>query len=218
MTENPFVLFPGLEQLENDAKTIISGALHSAKIPQGTTVFSSGDTCENYLLVTQGSVRVQMVSENGREIVLYRVEQGQTCIMTTSCLMTSDVYAAQAITENEVSALILPSATFRQLINMSPIFRGFVFSSYGTRLSDLLMLVDEVAFHRIDVRLARFLKHRHQPSQPLLMTHQDVATELGSAREVISRQLKDFENRGWVKLSRGRIEICPSPSFLALCD
>ncbi|MBL4693401.1 MAG: winged helix-turn-helix domain-containing protein, partial [Magnetovibrio sp.] len=110
------------------------------------------------------------------------------------------------------------AATFHHLVDSSPVFRAFVFSSFGTRLSDLLMLVDEVAFHRIDVRLAKFLIDRQDDSGALKITHHNLATELGSAREVISRQLKDFEKRGWVKLSRGHIEVAQDKEFLALCD
>ena len=199
--------FPGLESLENDAKVILESAAQDAIVPVGTTVFTSGAACENYLLVIDGSVRVQMVSENGREIVLYRVENGQTCIMTTTCLMSHENYTAEAITETDVNAVIIPAQTFHKLIDCSTVFRTFVFSSYSTRLADLLMLVDEVAFHRIDVRLAKFLSERMGGQSLLKTTHQELAVELGSAREVISRQLKDFENRGWVKLSRGQVEV-----------
>ena len=210
--------FVGLETLEDSAKTLLSGAAQEAVVPPGTVVFSSGTICENYLLVTDGSVRVQMVSENGREIVLYRVENGQTCIMTTSCLMSGDDYSAEAITETEVKALIVPATTFHQLVDQSAIFRRFVFSSYSTRLSDLLMLVDEVAFHRIDVRLAKFLVERSGADGQLKTTHQELAVELGSAREVISRQLKEFENRGWVKLSRGQVTVADAKALKCLCD
>ena len=199
--------FPGLQSLEKEAKVILEGAAQDALVPAGTLVFTSGAVCENYLLVIDGSVRVQMVSENGREIVLYRVENGQTCIMTTTCLMSHENYTAEAVTETDVNAVIVPAETFHKLIDCSHVFRTFVFSSYSTRLADLLMLVDEVAFHRIDVRLAKFLSERMDDRHQLKTTHQELAVELGSAREVISRQLKDFENRGWVKLSRGQVEV-----------
>ena len=210
--------FPGLEGLEDAAKALLMGAAQQAVVPPGTVVFTSGAKCETYFLVTDGSVRVQMVSENGREIVLYRVESGQTCIMTTSCLMSNALYGAEAITESEVKAVMVPAATFQKLVNSSAVWRTFVFSSYSTRLADLLMLVDEVAFHRIDVRLAKFLLDRGGVDGQLVTTHQDLASELGSAREVISRQLKEFEKRGWVKLQRGRIELLQQNALGALCD
>lgn len=207
MSDELIAGFPGLENLEPEARRLFASSAKVANVPAGTVVFQSGDTCENYLLVIDGSVRVQMVSENGREIVLYRVDQGQTCILTTSCLMTSDAYAAEGMTETDVRAVMIPAIDFHKLMAASDVFRSFVFASYGTRLSDLLMLVDEVAFHRIDVRLAKFLLERAGENGRIEATHQVLAVELGSAREVISRQLKEFERRGWVRLARGMVEI-----------
>lgn len=207
MNEAVIENFPGLEAIEPDARDLIASNAQVAVVPAHTVVFRSGSQCENYLLIIDGSVRVQMVSENGREIVLYRVDDGQTCILTTSCLMTNNAYAAEGITETDVNAVMIPAAVFHQLMACSQVFRTFVFASYGTRLEDLLMLVEEVAFQRIDVRLVRLLIERTGNTGHLVKTHQELAIELGSVREVISRQLKDFERRGWVKLSRGRVDI-----------
>ena len=159
---------------------------------------------------------MQKIAENGREIVLYRVEGGQSCILTTNCLITGDEYSAEGITEGEVEALILPAATFRALLACSEIFRGFVFSAYATRISGLLMLIEEVAFGRIDARLAGWLAERGQGE--LKATHQEIAVELGTAREVVSRQLKEFERRGWLTLGRGRLEILDVAAMAALAD
>ncbi len=208
--------FPGLEAIEPEARSVFLSSAQITSVPARTVVFRSGSSCENYLLVIDGSVRVQMVSENGREIVLYRVDQGQTCILTTSCLMTADNYSAEGITETDVNAVMIPAAAFHELMACSGVFRAFVFASYGTRLSDLLMLVDEVAFHRIDVRLARFLVERAGEKKQLQTTHQELAVELGSAREVISRQLKEFERRGWVILARGQVGLTNVPALAAL--
>ena len=208
--------FPGLQAMETEARRLFLSAAQIATVPTGTVVFRSGSTCENYLLVKDGSVRVQMVSENGREIVLYRVENGQTCTLTTSCLMTDNEYSAEGVTETEVSAVMIPSAAFHKLMSCSNVFRSFVFASYGTRLSDLLVLIDEVAFHRIDVRLARFLVENADGKRQLQTTHQKLAVELGSAREVISRQLKEFERHGWLRLSRRRIEVADPDALEAL--
>ena len=156
MAEIDFANFDGLESLDGKAKALLMSTAHTALVPPGRPVFRMGSACENYVLVIDGSVRVQMVSQNGREIVLYRVGRGQTCIMTTACLMSHDDYSAEAITETEVNAVMVPAATFHRLIDSSAVFRHFVFSSHSSRLSDVLMLVDEVAFHRIDVRGAKF--------------------------------------------------------------
>ena len=208
--------FPGLEAMEPETGRVSFLTAQIATVPAGTVIFRSGSTCENYLLVMDGSVRVQMVSENGREIVLYRVENGQTCVLTTSCLMTNNDYSAEGVTETEVSAVMVPSTAFHELMSCSDIFRSFVFASYGTRLSDLLVLIDEVAFRRIDVRLARFLVESADGRRHLQTTHQKLAVELGSAREVVSRQLKEFERHGWLRVSRGRIDIIAADALETL--
>ena len=207
MTETFKTSFPSLQRLAPKALETLQSHLVEVEVPAGQTVFRVGDPCQSYLLVRSGSVRVQMTAETGREIVLYRVQEGDTCILTTSCLLSGDAYSAEGITETPVQAFALPAATFDMLLAQSEGFREFVFQSYGQRISNLMLLVEEVAFGRIDFRLARFLLERGRADGTISGTHQDIAVELGTAREVISRQLKDFEKRGWVSLSRGRVAL-----------
>lgn len=134
-------------------------------------MFRAGAPCGGYVLVISGSVRVQMVAESGREIVLYRVEDGQTCILTTACLMAGENYAADAVAETDVDAVLIGATDFHRLLSESAAFRGFVFASYGTRLADLIALIDEVAFRRIDVRLAEFLMGKKDERDHLDITH-----------------------------------------------
>lgn len=199
--------FPSLQSLEADAMQLVATGAQRLNIAKGTSVFNEGSQCLNYVFVLDGAIRVQKVSENGREIVLYRVETGDTCILTTSCLMNGEDYAAEGICETDVDAVVIPSVLFHRLLAVSAVFRSFVFSVFGTRISNLLMLIEEVAFRRIDTRLADFLVEHSGVGKSLTRTHQEIAVELGSAREVISRQLKEFERRGWVKLSRGKVEV-----------
>ena len=128
-------------------------------------------------------------------------------MLTTSCLMSGDAYSAEAVTETPVRAAVLPGAAFQDLMARSAAFRAFVFSAFGERMSGLLALIEEVAFGRIDTRLARLLLDRMGVDGHITVTHQDLAVELGTAREVVSRQLKDFERRGLVALERGRLVI-----------
>ncbi len=207
MAENWIEAFPGLAGLEQPARLILQKAAMVATLPAGTVPFRNGDSCETFLFVLSGTVRVHMTSENGREIVLYRVEDGQTCILTTCCLMSNEDYPAEAVAETDVSAAVLPAPGFRELVARSAVFRDFVFSTYGRRIFDLTLLVEEVAFQNIDLRLARFLLEAMDADGRLALTHQEVAVELGSVREVISRQLKEFERRSWVALRRGQIDI-----------
>jgi len=199
--------FPQFARLDPESAHLLDGAARVVTLPAGTPVFHDGSACSSYVLVMDGSVRVQKVAENGREIVLYRVESGQSCVLTTNCLISHGDYTAEGIAETEVRAMVLPATAFRTLLGRSEAFRDFVFSAYATRISDLLMLIEEVAFGRVDVRLATWLSAHAGADSAIKATHQDIATELGTAREVVSRQLKEFERRGWVGLHRGRIEI-----------
>ena len=141
------------------------------------------------------------------EIVLYHIVSGGSCVLTTSCLISSDDYPAEGVTETDVLALAIPKPIFEQYMGESKAFRKQVFHSYGDRLIKLITLVEEISFAKLDIRLAKFLLENGSVNTPIRTTHQALATELGSAREVISRQLKEFENKGWVQLSRGKIEI-----------
>ena len=199
--------FPSLQGLDDPAGRAVLDSAKRVSVPPGTVLFQEGATCENYLLLLEGSVRVQKVAENGREIVLYRVESGQACVLTTACLFACEHYPAAGIAETDVEGILIPIACFQAGLADSPIFRQFVFSAYAQRISDLILLVEEVAFRRVDVRLAEFLLGHADDSGRLSATHQSLAMELGTAREVVSRQLKEFERRGWVQLHRGALDV-----------
>ncbi len=209
-------LFPKLnEAIGKDGLNILE---HSQQmtIPEGTTIFHQGDECLNYLLVISGSVKVITRAENGREIVLYHITSGGSCVLTTSCLISSENYPAEGITETDILALAIPKPVFEQYMGESKAFRKQVFHSYGDRLIKLITLVEEISFAKLDIRLAKFLLKNGSVNTPIRTTHQALATELGSAREVISRQLKEFEKKGWVRLNRGKIEIMNHDALASL--
>lgn len=210
--------FPALATAPEAEQRRLLAAAQALRVPAGTTVFRPGDACQNYLMVAQGSVRVQKVSESGREIVLYRVEPGQTCVLTTSCLLAGERYPAEGVTETEVVARALPLAPFHELLAASDVFRHFVFSSFGCRMAELMALVEEVAFGRMDSRLAQRLLALGGSSGRIDVTHQQLAAELGSAREVVSRLLKEFERHGWLRLERGQIAIRDAAALKRLTD
>ncbi len=201
-----------------DAATteLFSGQAQVLAVPAGTRLFGHGMPCRQFALVYSGIVRVQTVSESGREIVLYRVHPGEACVMTTACLLAHAPYAAEGVAETECRIAMLPEAGFEQLLAQAPSFRQFVFAACGKRLVDLMLLFEEVAFQRIDIRLASFLLQTAQDE--LTLTHQAIASELGSAREVISRQLGEFERRGWLRLQRGKIELRDRAALQALLE
>ncbi len=182
--------------------------LDLVRFPAGQDVFRLGDTCGSYLVVVEGSVRVQALSASGREVLLYRVTDGQSCVITTACLISGDAYPAEGITESETTALVVPQGVFTEALGRSATFRRFVFSSQGKRLSDLIQRIEDVAFGRVDGRLARMLLDRGKGNDGAIRaTHQQLASELGTAREVISRQLKAFEKKGWIRVQRGSVEV-----------
>ncbi len=205
--------YPQLAQITDSAWQELMQKAQLRNIPAGTVLFYSGDRAAQYVLVLEGSIKVQKITENGREIVLYRVEPGETCVLTTNSLLAMDTYPAEGIAETAVKAVVLPSSAFQQAMADSPSFRQFVFSVYGRRLSDLILLVEEVAFGRMDQRLAQFLLHQAEEGEVLQLSHQELAAELGTAREVVSRLLKEFERRGWVSLARRQITVVDKPAM-----
>jgi CRP/FNR family transcriptional regulator len=176
-------------------------------LPAGAVVFGPGQPPQNYLLLINGTVRVHQLSENGREIVLYRVLAGESCAMTTACLIGDDVYQAEGVAETPVEAVVLPREAFDEAISKSPEFRRFVFAALSSRMTHLFKLIEEVAFSRIDVRLAQRLLELAGDGDRVVMTHQQLASELGTAREVISRQLTEFQRRGLLATARGELTL-----------
>lgn len=176
-------------------------------LPPGQTVFRQGDDCANYLFVLSGSVKVFSRAENGREVILYRVRNGESCTLTTACLFAHNPYPAEGITETETTALAIPREIFNTGLAESELFRKMVFDQYAKRLADVIGLVEQLSFGRIDIRLARLLLQMSRDTSNITITHQAIATELGSAREVVSRQLKTFEQQQLLELKRGNITI-----------
>ncbi len=204
--------FPALSHLSTADLEVLQAGTQSITAPAGTILFQPGDACSDYLFVVAGSVRVHQNSESGREIVLYRVGPGQTCILTTACLLGNTDYAAAGLVEEDVSAVVLRGKSFRALMESSEVFRTFIFNVWAIRLSGLMQRVEEVAFGRVDARLAQCLLERMSDGGEVMLSHRELAVELGTAREVVSRQLKEFERRGWLRLRRRRIDLIePAP-------
>ena len=206
-TESWREILPSLETGADEAALELFDSSNVITVPANTTVFSQGDACENYLIVLDGKLKVFTRAENGREIVLYHLNSGDSCVLTTSCLFSHKNYPAEGETETMVKALAIPASRFETALQRSSSFRTQVFSALSSHLSDMIVLVEEVAFGKLDVRLAKHLLAHRDENDMLAATHQNIATELGSAREVISRQLKEFESRGLVEVNRGKILV-----------
>ncbi len=200
--------FPELKGTRDKAWRSTAGKAMRMQVKRGSILFRDGDACNGYVLVVSGAIRVQKIDPQGHEIVLYRVEEGQSCMLTTTCLLAKQNYPAEGIAETDVDLILLPLDAFDTALSESPGFRHFVMANIGTRISDLMLLLEDVAFGRKDVRLAAFLlKHAGKNGDILKLTHRQLAVELGTAREVVSRLIKDFERKGLVRLARNKITI-----------
>ncbi len=192
--------------LDAEARDNVARRARIVHLPKDAHPFVPGAPCDAYLIVLEGSVRVQIVAESGREIVLYRVTAGESCVLTTSCLLKHEPYSAEAICESAVTAVAVPAPLFHDLLGASPAFRNAVLESYASRVTDLIMTFEELAFRRLDRRLAEALLARAVDGA-VAATHHDLAVEIGSAREVVSRALKALQQEGMVELGRGMIQI-----------
>ena len=178
-----------------------------AKIPAGHDVFLEGDQVDAIALLISGVVRVYKIGETGREITLYRFGNGESCILTANAILSQKTFPAIAVVEKDAEAVMIPADVFRQWVAKYDLWRELVFDMLSQRLSSVMAIVDEVAFRRMDERLVSLLLTRSRVQNPMRITHQEIASELGSSREVISRLLEDFSKRGFVSVGRGEIEI-----------
>ena len=204
--------FPVFRQLDAPRLARLLEEAQLLQVPAGTVLFDASQPCRGFPLLLEGAVRVAKFAPNGREIMLYRVDPGQGCILSGGCLLGHSDYSARGIAEQDVTLLSVPPALFHELLLQFEPFRRFVFGMYGERLAEVMELVEEVAFRRLDERLAQLLIHR---GPVLEATHQKLADELGSVREIVSRLLRSFETRGWVKLERERITVLDPKSLAA---
>jgi CRP/FNR family transcriptional regulator len=209
---------PALRALDEPTKAMLRDAAVRKQIPRGAVLFRPGDQCVQFPLIVSGSVRVQRVTESGREIVLYRVATNETCILTTASLLSEDAYSAEGVAETDVTAYIVPAERFASLMNASPAFRALVFDGYSRRIATLMERIEEIVCTRINVRLAERLLALRSEDNRISVTQQALAADLGTAREVVGRTLKGFERAGWVKLSRGGAEILDAAALRALCE
>lgn len=198
--------FPGIAALDPDIRTLLTDRAQRVHLPKGARVFGAGQAGDALLMLISGTVRVQHLSDTGREVVLYRVSGGDSCVMTNAFLVAYEDHAAEGIAETDIDAAAIPRAAFDTAIATSPAFRALIFRAYARRITDLFHVIDDIAFRRMDVRLAEKLLALAAGDR-VTATHAQLAAELGTAREVVSRQLAEFQRRGWITLTRGRITL-----------
>lgn len=179
-------------------------------VPVGTVMFDEAEPCTGFPFVVEGAIGVSKFSENGREIQLYRVEAGDSCILSSSCLLGGVPYNAHGVALADTTVFVLPQPTFQRLLASSDAFRNYVFGLFAGRLADLMQTVEAVAFKRLDQRLAGLLLQR---GPTLRATHQQLADELGSVREIVSRIMRNFSEQGLVRTGRELIEVLDGPGL-----
>ena len=208
---------PALAALDEVARRQLLDTASTLKLGADQFVFHLGDACEAFVILLDGRVRVQLTSAAGREVTLYRIEPGGSCLLTTSCLFSRDQYPAEALTETASRALAVPRAVFEELLEQSTAFRDYVFDGFARRLTDVIGRIKAVALTPIEARLGATLLRLHDSGQSNI-THQALAVELGTAREVVSRHLKRMEANGWLRLGRGHITVTDRDALLRLAD
>lgn len=176
-------------------------------VPAGTCIFRQGESADHYLVVVSGTVKVFARSAEGREVVLYRVREGEMCTLTTCCMLSRSQYPAEAVTESDVRARTIGAADFDRALNESTEFRKFVFQGFSGRLAEIMQRMERLVLESVHIRLARDLLSRADEDGVVSMTHEELALDIGSAREVVSRHLKLLEQQGHIETGRGSIRI-----------
>jgi CRP/FNR family transcriptional regulator len=207
-------LYPALSALPAELAARFAAEAQTMTVPAGTILFDERQPCQGFPFVLAGGIRVVKLAANGRELPLYRVLPGDSCIITSSCLLGHVDYNARGVAESETALVLLPRPLFDVLLG-EPAFRGFVFRLFSERIAELMQLVEEVAFRKLDQRLANLLLGK---GRQLHTTHQQLADELGSVREIVSRLLKGFADQGLVRLGREQIEILDPPGLRKLAQ
>lgn len=170
-------------------------------------LFHAGQACSGFVIVHKGTIKVTLTAENGREIILYRVRPGEVCLQTFGCLVNDTSYSAEGQAETDLEIEVVPAGEFQRLVVQNAEFRQQLFAAVAARFADLERLVEDVALSPIDARLARALLRLMNEGGHVTATQEALATEIGSVREVVSRQLNTFARDGLVELTRGHIAV-----------
>jgi CRP/FNR family transcriptional regulator len=199
---------PFLNQQDDELKQRFYSQASIIKLQKGQPICHEGNHCSHLSIVLEGTARIYKLGENGKEITLYRISQGESCILTASCILSEIPFPAFAICDSDIEAAIIPANTVQTWLSESAVWRDYIFSLVATRLSNIIHVVEDVVFRKMDRRIAAYLCNRAiNESTAIRVTHQEIASELGTSREVVSRILKDFEHEQLIKVTRGAIHL-----------
>jgi CRP/FNR family transcriptional regulator len=185
-------------------------------LPTGAKVFRPGGQCDTFYYIITGTIRVDLLTEDGRSVLLYEINADETCVLTTACILSGDAYAAEATAQTPVTAYAMAKSDFDTQLQLSSAFRNLVFTSFGTRVALMMGKVDEIAFQTIDARLARRILKLGEETAVISTTHDQLGHDLGTAREVVSRKLKIWEKKGLIQRDRGTLTLLDRAKLSAL--
>ncbi len=187
-------------------------------VPAGTVLFQPGDSVKGYVIALSGRIGVHLIGSTGREILLYEVTPGTSCIQSTLGLLGGDDYTAEAIAEEASRIVLLPRDLFLDLLNSDEVFRLMVFGAFARRMQATMQMLERVAFQSIEARLAAYLLDHADKAGQIAATHQEIAAAIGSAREVVSRRLEAMRQRGWLDHARGTVSIKDAAALRRTAD
>jgi CRP/FNR family transcriptional regulator len=213
-------LFPIWNQLTAQQQALVEHSVVAQDVPKGQLIHNGSLTCSGLLLVKSGQLRGYSLSDEGREITLYRLFDRDICIFSASCIMRSIQFEIMIVAEKDSQVLFLPPHIFKQLMEQSAPVANFTNELMATRFSDVMWLIEQIMWKSLDKRVAAFLLEEAsiEGTDKLKITHEYIANHLGSHREVITRMLRYFQNEGIVKLSRGVVEITDTEKLEELSD
>ena len=203
------LLYPQLASIADPAWIEAIQHLEPITVPGGTQAYVTGDECRNFLLLLNGNIRIYASGRGGREIVLYRIQPGEFCILSLVSFLQGSTFPANAVTENQVQALVMDRNIFIRAMKKSPALNDIMMMELSNRFLESINHVQELAFEPLDMRLANLLCRRFREKHGLSIeiTHNQLAQELGTTREVASRMLKDLERGNYIRLSRGKVSL-----------
>jgi len=197
--------YPFLNKLEPEALLFLKQHIKPISIPKNTLLFYQGDICDNILWLTSGEVRLYTQSDNIEDITLYTLKAGEQCIVNTASLLSQTDAVASAETLTDIEGYLIDVESVKKLSKMSDVYQSYLFSLYQLRFEELTGLINDIKFKRLDTRIIEWLQK--QPHKNIEITHEELAIKLGSSRVVVSRLLKELEQKGTVILHRGKIEL-----------
>ena len=199
--------FPAVASLRPEDFARIASVLHFPVLDAGQVAYEVDGPCANYLMCIEGRTRITKTSAAGREMLLYKVEDGGTCVLTTQCLLSRTNFPAESVAETRTELAAVPARWFHAFMADIPAFRDFVIADYTRLLGAMFSFVDTLAFTTVEQRLARRLLAEAGETTTVDKTHQQLASDVGSVREIVSRHLGDWERSGWVRNGRKQVVI-----------